>query len=292
MIAYGISVGMQYLHSHNIIHRDLKLANILEDNDLYPKIADFGLSKIYNQNLTSNPAASFEGTPIYIAPEIWSDFQYSTKSDVYAYSIILYEIITGEVPFENENFFYKIGVDVSINNLRPSFHFPIPDHYKKLIESCWSKNPNERPSFNEIVSLLKSDEFFQSESEKSKFFNFIDGKDFNFEQFDSDQFDFIKKIGTDYNTCDYFKVRDKSTNKKLIAKKLHKRDHSNNAEIISKLEKIAQFNSNFIIHYKGYIEDESLQPIIVYDYYKNKIQCTSNMYVSSYCYVSNSMTFL
>ena len=68
---YGIASAMSYLHSHNIIHRDLKPANILEDDNFFPKIADFGLSKIYHQNKTTESTVGFKGTPIYNAPEIW-----------------------------------------------------------------------------------------------------------------------------------------------------------------------------------------------------------------------------
>lgn len=127
-----IIYGLEYLHMHGICHRDLKPENILLDEDLYPKLTDFGLSKIISNEKNNSGTL---GTAKYIAPEIWIDSHYSTKSDVYAYSIILYEIITGEIPFKNLNNFFKIGLEVSINNLRPSFHLSIPNHYQKLIKS-------------------------------------------------------------------------------------------------------------------------------------------------------------
>ena len=68
---YGIAAGMAYLHSHNIIHRDLKPENILETKELYPKIADFGLSKQINQSEESASlvqSMNILGTPMYIAP--------------------------------------------------------------------------------------------------------------------------------------------------------------------------------------------------------------------------------
>ena len=75
---------MQFLHKNNIIHRDLKPSNILLDDDLYPKIADFGFSKKLHQNLESLSLKSNEmkGTPAYMAPEIFNLTKYSFATDV------------------------------------------------------------------------------------------------------------------------------------------------------------------------------------------------------------------
>ena len=83
---YGIASAMAYLHAYNIIHRDLKPANILEDDKFFPKIADFGLSKI-NENFSSRgqSAVGFKGTPIYCAPEVWLNNEYSKAGDVYSF---------------------------------------------------------------------------------------------------------------------------------------------------------------------------------------------------------------
>lgn len=92
ILLYGISKAMSYLHSHNILHRDLKTENILLDNYLHPKVSDFGLSKAeQNLSMTIN---STKGTPKCISPEIWLNNTYSKASDVYAFSILAYEILT------------------------------------------------------------------------------------------------------------------------------------------------------------------------------------------------------
>lgn len=70
---YGIASGMSYLHSNNILHRDLKPGNILEDENYYPKIADFGLSKIVHENqdsITEESTKCEKGTRLYMAPEV------------------------------------------------------------------------------------------------------------------------------------------------------------------------------------------------------------------------------
>ena len=83
---------MSYLHSHNIIHRDLKPENILINNCLFPKIADFGLSKINEPNFINTTINTIKGTPIYISPEIWDKMEYDKPCDVYAFAIVLYEL--------------------------------------------------------------------------------------------------------------------------------------------------------------------------------------------------------
>lgn len=100
IIIYGIANAMLYLHSHNIIHRDLKPENILLDEYLHPKIADFGLSKKFNKSAIDS-TNDLKGTPIYMAPEIYNSHEYTKAVDVYAFALIVYEIMTNEQPFSD-----------------------------------------------------------------------------------------------------------------------------------------------------------------------------------------------
>lgn len=121
---YGIASGMYYLHEKNIIHRDLKPANIFMDEFLYPKIGDFGLSRDYNAGLLvinlyesykkknpvrlseeniSHEASGFKGTFAYSAPEILKKEEYSEKGGVFAFGMIVYEIVTNEILYEGMN---------------------------------------------------------------------------------------------------------------------------------------------------------------------------------------------
>ena len=137
IIIYGIASAMSYLHSHNIIHRDLKPENILIDNFLFPKVADFGLSKLRSSNeesfvmKTSNGVV--KGTPIYISPEIWEKCNYSPLSDVYAFAIVMYEIMMKEKPYQNLN--YLNIISKIYKKQRPKFNKDIPEAYKNLIEN-------------------------------------------------------------------------------------------------------------------------------------------------------------
>ena len=101
-----------------------------------------------------NTKPDFFGTPSYLAPEILKEGKYTKSIDVYSYGIILYEIFTGEVPFQNMKF-YKITQSI-VNGERPKFPTPIPKCQRDLIESCWSQDPNKRPTFSKICSELKN----------------------------------------------------------------------------------------------------------------------------------------
>jgi len=90
--------GVGYLHSKNILHRDIKLDNILLDKNLNPKIIDFGISSIYSKYKKIYDTA---GTPVYLAPEvITAKGEISMKSDVWSLGVLLYLLTYGVVPFK------------------------------------------------------------------------------------------------------------------------------------------------------------------------------------------------
>lgn len=173
---YGIASGVSYLHSRDILHRDLKPQNILEDDHLFPQIADFGLALITHQKqdaTTYQPNNKALGTPIYAAPEIWKKNAYSTAGDVYAFGYIVYEIMTNEAPFHGYTQ-DQVFDEVIANRCRPEFKRPIPEVYKQLIEKCWSDDPNERPSFNSIVKELRNNpDFITDKVNKTEFRDYV-----------------------------------------------------------------------------------------------------------------------
>lgn len=153
IIALGVAFGMKYLHSRGIIHRDLKPGNILLDNNFNPKICDFGLSIVSDKELTKIKMESEVGTPMYMAPEIYSGEPYSYKIDVFAYSFIVYEIITGKKPLEGYDNVFKLTDDL-IKGKRPDLSFVKSDEMKIFLEKCWSEDPLKRPTFSEIVEEM------------------------------------------------------------------------------------------------------------------------------------------
>ena len=148
---YQIAEGMKYVHFRKVIHRDLKPNNILVDSNGTIKICDFGISKlmtIEEQTTTLGP-----GTQKFMAPEIINEEEvYNEKVDVYSFGVVLFFILSsGEMP--------KIKLFDIPNGKKAE----IPEYFttfaKKLIYECWNLDPNERPSFDEILKQLDKNNY-------------------------------------------------------------------------------------------------------------------------------------
>lgn len=152
IIAIGIAYGMMYLHSIGVIHRDLKSPNILIDEKLLPRVADFGLSRISSKLFEAGafvPMTRNIGTPQWMAPEQFNNDKYGPAVDVYAYGVILYELLTERVPYDKISY-ADLG-DYLLKGNRPS----VPPDLEKcsitsLMRQCWDTDPSSRPSFKEI----------------------------------------------------------------------------------------------------------------------------------------------
>eukprot|EP00268_Persea_americana_P032991 TRINITY_DN3264_c0_g2_i3.p1 TRINITY_DN3264_c0_g2~~TRINITY_DN3264_c0_g2_i3.p1 ORF type:complete len:1317 (-),score=311.20 TRINITY_DN3264_c0_g2_i3:1228-5178(-) len=157
IIAMDAAFGMEYLHSKNIVHFDLKCDNLLvnmrDSQRPICKVGDFGLSRIKRNTLVSG---GVRGTLPWMAPELLngSSSGVSEKVDVFSFGIAMWEILTREEPYSNMHCGAIIGGIVN-NTLRP----PIPDccdpEWRKLMEQCWSPDPAARPSFTEIRYRLR-----------------------------------------------------------------------------------------------------------------------------------------
>uniref|UniRef100_H3DBH7 Mitogen-activated protein kinase kinase kinase 12 n=1 Tax=Tetraodon nigroviridis TaxID=99883 RepID=H3DBH7_TETNG len=148
--AMGIAGGMNYLHLHKIIHRDLKSPNMLITYDDSVKISDFGTSKELSDKSTK---MSFAGTVAWMAPEVIRNEPVSEKVDIWSFGVVLWEMLTGEVPYKDVDssaIIWGVG-----NN---SLHLPVPescpDSFKLLLRQCWNCKPRNRPSFRQILLHL------------------------------------------------------------------------------------------------------------------------------------------
>jgi serine/threonine protein kinase len=144
---------MKVLHDRRLIHRDLKPDNVLLSESLEPKIGDFGLSKFVEPGQTMMQTMA-GGTRPYIAPEIWRGEEYAFPVDVYAYGVLVYRVITCEVPWHGLN---NIQVLKRVTGgERPSTLANVAATYRDLIASCWANAPITRPTFGYIVAVLEN----------------------------------------------------------------------------------------------------------------------------------------
>ncbi|KAG8385102.1 hypothetical protein BUALT_Bualt03G0006500 [Buddleja alternifolia] len=158
IIAMDAAFGMEYLHSRNIVHFDLKcdnlLVNLKDTSRPICKVGDFGLSKIKRNTLVTG---GVRGTLPWMAPELLngSSSKVSEKVDVFSFGIVLWEILTGEEPYANMHYGAIIGGIVN-NTLRP----PVPSfcdaEWRLLMEQCWAPDPLARPCFTEIATRLRT----------------------------------------------------------------------------------------------------------------------------------------
>jgi len=146
--------GMDYLHSKNLIHRDLKSKNLLVSKNWEVKVGDFGLSKFLEERQTNHTLTAC-GTPVFAAPEVLLQEKYSFKADVYSFGIVLYEIWVSTTPFKNMSP-YRLVIEVSKKGRRPIIpENKVTNEIAALMRQCWHESPELRPSFSELVTALR-----------------------------------------------------------------------------------------------------------------------------------------
>ncbi|GAM19984.1 hypothetical protein SAMD00019534_031590, partial [Acytostelium subglobosum LB1] len=171
-MALDIAQGLHYLHSLGIWHLDLKSPNLLVNSlslkaSVNIKVADFNtcinksritgrkyhsLTQSINQSVTDT--RTHKGTTLWMSPEVIRGDVYSEKCDVYSYGIILWEMLTRRLPYEDVVFNCEIERQV-LKGRRPELPIPnCPPDYLHLMTSCWDQDPEVRPQFDQIVHSL------------------------------------------------------------------------------------------------------------------------------------------
>ncbi|KAG8381814.1 hypothetical protein BUALT_Bualt05G0012000 [Buddleja alternifolia] len=153
-MALDVAKGMNYLHTSNpiIVHRDLKTPNLLVDKNWVVKVCDFGMSRLQHHTFLSSKSAA--GTAEWMAPEVLRNEPSNEKSDVYSFGVILWELATLRVPWTEMNSMQVVGA-VGFQGRHLEIPPMVDPTVAEIISECWTRNPQVRPSFAEIITRLK-----------------------------------------------------------------------------------------------------------------------------------------
>ncbi|XP_042883083.1 tyrosine kinase receptor Cad96Ca-like [Penaeus japonicus] len=152
--AYQISRGMEFLARNGVIHRDLAARNILVGEDKICKVADFGFARDVANNRVYERKSDGRLPIRWMAPESLFDNIFTTKSDVWSFGVLMWEIVTlGSTPYPG------MGAAEVMRKVKEGYRLEKPEHCRREIYNimyyCWDKDSKERPSFTELVHTLE-----------------------------------------------------------------------------------------------------------------------------------------
>ncbi|KAM0826269.1 hypothetical protein ACQ4PT_068994 [Festuca glaucescens] len=150
-VATDIAKGMNYLHQNNIIHRDLKTANLLMDENKVVKVADFGVARVKDQ---SGVMTAETGTYRWMAPEVIEHKPYDHKADIFSFGIVVWELLTGKIPYDYLTPL-QAAIGVVQKGIRPTIPKDTHPKLTELLQKCWHRESDERPDFSQILEILE-----------------------------------------------------------------------------------------------------------------------------------------
>jgi len=149
---HDIALGMFHLHKEGVIHRDLAARNILLSKHLDAKVSDFGMSRQTEAEDSQGTTQATVGPLKWMAPEAISQSQYSKATDSFSFGVVMWEIITEQEPWAG-----MTSVEVAIGVVTEGKRLPLPNTLQwlqHLIATCWSSNPEERPTFENMCNVI------------------------------------------------------------------------------------------------------------------------------------------
>lgn len=157
-VALDIAKGIADLHARSILHRDLKSFNVLLDSQYHAKISDFGLARLKLESRSTSTARTSShavGTVRWRAPELFKrNAQATAANDIYSYGIVLWELLTGKIPFSDAQDEVTVMGWVK-DGEKETIPPDCPPIWKEIIEACWQA-PEKRPTAAEIVKALEA----------------------------------------------------------------------------------------------------------------------------------------
>ncbi|KAI5559281.1 hypothetical protein BDE02_17G099400 [Populus trichocarpa] len=170
-IAIETASALAYLHTSDVIHRDVKTTNILLDNDFHVKVADFGLSRLFPNDVTHVSTAP-QGTPGYVDPEYYQCYQLTNKSDVYSFGVVLIELISSLQAVDTNRHRHDINLsNMAVNKIQnhalnelvdPFLGFDKDIVVRRMVTSvaelafrCLQQDREMRPAMEEVLEALK-----------------------------------------------------------------------------------------------------------------------------------------
>eukprot|EP00742_Colponemidia_sp_Colp-10_P007364 GILJ01007928.1.p1 GENE.GILJ01007928.1~~GILJ01007928.1.p1 ORF type:complete len:600 (-),score=61.12 GILJ01007928.1:121-1668(-) len=154
--------GLAFLHTHHppVVHGDIKSLNLLIDEHGTLKVADFGESRFMREaDKVSEDSGFYRHTPNWTAPEVFG-VKPTLESDVYSLGMVIYEIFTGKQPFGDVSERHTIP-GLILQGKRPTLPLSLAAPMKELVVRCWSQDPLERPTADELLRAVSAMQFIQ-----------------------------------------------------------------------------------------------------------------------------------
>jgi len=154
--------GIRYLLGKGILHHDLKAQNLLLDENYKVKVSDFGLAKATDEVRFGASSASEgvqKGSSLWMSPEYLNGSPYDEKCDVYSFGMVLLELVTRRLPWEEVKELSQIVLKVAQGQRPPLPDNGLPSQLRDLIQRCWAHDAGERPTFDEIAQALAASRF-------------------------------------------------------------------------------------------------------------------------------------